>query len=326
MVDPVLTDWLLDSDPALRWQVERDILGLPREVWEATRARVATEGFGARLLALQDPDGQWAGGAFFPRGFDFASVRTDGQPWTATTWSLNSLREWGVDAQVLGDTAERLAVNSRWEYDDLPYWGGEVDCCINAWTLMNGLWLGADVAGIATWFVEHRLDDGGWNCEWVEGSARSSFHSTLNSLKGLLSFEAVTGGTSATREARRLGSEYLLERHLMYRRGTDELVGDWVVHFGSPIRWRYHVLNAADHFRAASLLDGSDPDPRMADAIEVIRAQRQADGAWLQEGRDPGPVWFEVDVPAGEPSTWLTLLGTRVLEWWDGRRGTAATP
>src|SRR5262245_12666185 len=128
MVDPALADWLLDSDPALRWQVERDLLGLRREVWEATRARVATEGFGARLLALQDPDGQWAGGAFFPRGFDFSTAGTEGQPWTATTWSLNSLREWGVDARVLGDTAARLASNSRWEYDDLPYWGGEVDC------------------------------------------------------------------------------------------------------------------------------------------------------------------------------------------------------
>ena len=98
-----------------------------------------------------------------------------------------------------------LAANSRWEYDELPYWGGEVDCCINAWTLANGVWLGADVEGIAEWFVEHRLADGGWNCEWVEGSTRSSFHSTLNALKGLLAYEAATGGTEATRAARRVG-------------------------------------------------------------------------------------------------------------------------
>jgi hypothetical protein len=184
-VDGTLTDWLLDSDPALRWQVERDLLGAPEDVWAATRARVATEGFGARLLALQDPDGQWAGGAFFPRGFDFGgpeAAEGAGQPWTATTWSLNSLREWGLDASVLTDTAARLAANSRWEYENLPYWGGEVDCCINAWTLANGVWLGADVEGLAAWFVEHRMADGGWNCEWVDGSTRSSFHSTLNAL------------------------------------------------------------------------------------------------------------------------------------------------
>ncbi|MFD0474694.1 hypothetical protein ACFQ0B_45470 [Nonomuraea thailandensis] len=202
MVTEALIPWLRDSDPALRWQVERDLLHEPPEVWEATRARVATEGFGARLLALQDPDGQWAGGAFFPAGFDFATVdgaQDNTQPWTATTWTLNSLREWGLDAAALRGTAELLDKNCRWEYEDLPYWDGEVDCCINAWTVENGLWLGAPVTGIVDWFVEHRLPDGGWNCEWIEGSTRSSFHSTLNSLKGLLAYDVATGGTDATR-------------------------------------------------------------------------------------------------------------------------------
>jgi hypothetical protein len=320
MLDRALTDWLLESDPALRWQVERDLLGVADETWRATRARVATEGFGARLLALQDPDGQWAGGAFFPRDFDFAgpeAAEDAGQPWTATTWSLNSLREWGVDAAVLADTAERLAANSRWEYEDLPYWGGEVDCCINAWTLMNGLWLGADVEGIARWFVEHRLEDGGWNCEWIEGSTRSSFHSTLNSLKGLLAHETRSGGSAATRAARRGGEEYLLQRRLMRRLATGEPVATWLTQFANPSFWRYDVLHAADYFRSASLLDGSPPDPRMTDAIEAIRARRQPDGTWLQAGRHPGRVWFEIDVPAGEPSKWLTVLGTRVLRWWE---------
>ncbi len=322
-MDPALTDWLLDSDPALRWQVERDLLRAPAETWQATRARVTTEGVAARLLALQDVDGQWAGGAFFPGDHDFEAPEAGedgGQPWTATTWSLNSLREWGVDASVLTDTAERLAANSRWEYDDLPYWGGEVDCCINAWTLANGVWLGADVEGITAWFVEHRMADGGWNCEWVEGSTRSSFHSTLNSIKGLLAHEAAMGGTDAThatRAARHAGEEYLLERGLMRRLSTGEVVAPWVTRFAYPCRWFYSVLNAADHFRAASLLDGTPPDPRMADAIEAIHSQRQPDGTWLQARRHPGRVWFEVDVPPGEPSKWLTLSGTRVLDWWE---------
>jgi hypothetical protein len=320
IVGSELADWLLDSDPALRWQVERDLLGAPEDAWQATRARVMTEGFGASLLALQDPDGQWAGGAFFPGGFDFEgpeAAEGAGQPWTATTPSLTSLREWGVDAAVLTDTAERLAANSRWEYDDLPYWGGEVDVCINASTLMNGLWLGADIDGLAAWFVEHRLPDGGWNCEWVEGSTRSSFPSTLNALKGLLAYEVATGGTEDIRAARRAGEEYLLERRLMFRRSTGDVVGSWVTRFAYPFRWFYSALNAADHFRAASLHAGTRPDPRMTEAIEAIRAQRQPDGTWLQARRHPGRVWFEVDVPAGEPSKWLTFFGTRVLDWWD---------
>jgi len=327
VVDRALIGWLLDSDPALRWQVERDLLDAPPEVWTATRARVAAEGFGARLLALQDPDGQWAGGAFFPGDFDFTgpeAAEGAGQPWTATTWSLNSLREWGVDASVLTDTAERLAANSRWEYDDLPYWGGEVDCCINAWTLANGVWLGADVEGLAGWFVEHRMADGGWNCEWVEGSTRSSVDSTLNALKGLLAHEAATGGSHETRAARRAGEEYLLERGLMRRLSTGEVIAPWVTRFAYPFRWFYSVLNAADHFRASSLLDGGSPDPRMGEAIEAIRSERQPDGTWLQARRHPGRVWFEVDVPAGEPSKWLTLSGARVLTWWDAGQAVAA--
>ena len=311
-----LTAWLLDSDPALRWQVERDVGREPPEVWRDTRARVATEGFGARLLALQDPDGQWAGGAFFPAGFDFDEVEAGGQPWTATTWTLNSLREWGVDAAALHRTADLLAANSRWEYDDLPYWGGEVDCCINAWTVSNGVWLGADVTGVVDWFVEHRLSDGGWNCEWVDGSTRSSFHSTLNALKGLLDYEVATGGTDATRAARHSGEEYLLARGLFRRLSTGQPVGPWVDDFTYPTRWRYSVLNAAEYFRRRSLFDGTAPDPRMADAIEIIRAARQPDGMWLQGPTLPGLQWLAVDVPAGEPSKWLTLFGIRVLEWW----------
>ncbi|MCK0176329.1 squalene cyclase [Mycolicibacterium sp. F2034L] len=319
MVDDRLAAWLLDSDPALRWQVERDLLGEPPAVWAATRARTATEGFGARLLALQDADGQWAGGAFFPADFRFDDPAPEpGQPWTATTWSLNSLREWGVDAAILRErrTVERLDAHCRWEYDELPYWGGEVDCCINAWTLANGVWLGADVAGIADWFTAHQLADGGWNCDWVEGSVRSSFHSTLNALKGLLAWEIATGGDATTRAARHAGEEYLLQRNLFRRLSTGEPVGPWVSRFTYPDRWVYSVLNAADYFRTSSKFDGTGPDPRMAEAIETIRAAAQPDGTWLQGGRLSGRVWFEVDAPEGRPSKWLTLIASRTLAWW----------
>ena len=319
-VDPALLAWLLDTDPALRWQVERDIQGAPPDVWEATRASIRANGFAARLLALQDADGQWAGGAFFPRDFDFHGPEAGpgaGQPWTATTWTLNSLRDWGVDPAVLSGTAELLAANSRWEYDSGPYWAGEVDCCINGWTLANGAWLRADVSGLAQWFVDHRMADGGWNCEWVEGSTKSSFDSTLNSLKSILYYESSVGGSDALRQARRGAEEYLLERRLLYRQSTGELQGDWVTRFVYPFRWFYSALNAIDYFRAAALQDGTDPDPRLAEAIDVIRSARRDDGTWLQERRHPGRVWFEVDVAPGEPSPWLTFFGTRALAWWD---------
>jgi hypothetical protein len=302
--------WLLDSDPALRWQVERDLLGAPAEVWEATRARVGREGIAAEVLARQDPDGQWAGGAYFPAD---ASRDEPGQPWTATTWTLNALREWGTDAALLGDTAARLAANSRWEYQDLPYWGGEVDCCINGFTVANGLWLGADVRGIVEWFPGHRMADGGWNClaeEDPTASDRSSFHSTLNALGGLLAWDEAAGGRS---EARRTGEEYLLVRGLLHRLSTGERVGPWVSDLRYPFRWTYTALRAADHFRRATLLDGGPPDPRIAGAVELVRAARLPDGTWPALPRDPGRQWCEIE----DPEKWITFHALRVLRWWD---------
>lgn len=330
-VPDTLTSWLLASDPALRWQVERDRTHAPSDVWESTRARVATEGFGARLLAAQDPDGQWAGGAFFPADFDFAGPEAAdgaGQPWTATTWTLTTLREWGLDPGALAGTAQKLAAGSHWEYDPtLPYWGGEVDACINAATLANGVWLGVDVSGLAQWFVDHQMAEGGWNCEWVNGSLRSSFNSTLNSLRGILAYERATGGNEALRAARKAGEEYLLTRGALRRKTTGELVQPWFGVLAYPFRWQYTALRALDYFREAALHDAQSSssaarDPRLAEAVEMVRGKRREDGTWLQEHRFPGRVWFDVDAPPGEPSKWLTFYAQRALDWWDAELST----
>lgn len=191
--------------------------------------------------------------------------------------------------------------------------------------MANGLWLGADISGVVDWFLEHQMADGGWTCEWVEGSTRSSFHSTLNSLKGLLAYHEATGGTEATHEARRRGEEFLLERDLFRRLSTGEPVADWVNRYAYPFRWFYSVLNAAEYFRQASIHDGRPPDPRMAEAIEMVRSARQPDDRWIQHRRHSGRVWFEIDVAPGEPSRWLTLYATRVLDWWDGYRARSTT-
>ena len=313
-----LLAWMLDTDPSLRWQVQRDLADEPEAVWQATRALVPQVGFGRMLLDRQDPDGQWAGGSFFPAGFfDLTDEqRGPGQPWTATTWALNDLRLWGVDASAMGDTMQKVGANSTWEYNDGPYWEGEVDVCINSWTLSSGAWLGADVSTMVRWFGEHQMADGCWNCEWEEGSTRGSFHSTLNALRAILYYEQVTGDTSL-REARHRGEEYLLERRLLYRLSTGELVGDFVTRFTYPFRSYYKALTAVDYFRDVALHDGTAPDARLADAVDLIRRNRQPDGTWLQQPRHPGAQWFEVDVPPGEPSPWLTFYGTRVLDWWE---------
>ncbi len=223
----------------------------------------------------------------------------------------------GRGRRALGDTAERLAASSRWEYGDLPYWGGEVDCCINAFTLANGAWLGVDVAPLAGWFLEHRMRDGGWNCEWENGTTVSSFHSTLNAIIGLLDYEAATGDDSV-REARHAGEAYLLERRLLRRRSTGELVAPWADRFAYPFRWIYSALKATDHFRRGG-------HPRR---VAAGSAARGGDRGRPRRARRAGPLAAGPSASRvrsgsrstrmpGEPSKWLTLHALRVLDWWD---------
>ncbi|RUM25617.1 squalene cyclase [Rhizobium vallis] len=318
--DPVI-EWLLDSDPAIRWQAMRDLTDAPQSLWLAERARVETEGWGAKLLSFQDRDGQWAGGAFLPAGFGPEEWHEHGQPWTATTFCLSQLREFGLDPSCARAkrTVELIGVNSRWEEGGQPYWQGEIEECINGRTVADGAYFGIDVSAIVDRLIGERLEDGGWNCERINGSVRSSFASTINVLEGLLEYEKAIGGTPASRQARATGEEFLLERNLFRRLGTGEPADEQFLRFLHPNRWRYDILRALDYFRASAILTGADPDPRLGEAIDYLRSRRSADGTWPLDWSTEGRVWFEIDDGPGKPSRWITLKAMRVLKWWDAR-------
>lgn len=315
-------DWLLDSDPSIRWQVMRDLLGARISDWAAERARIETVGWGAKLLALQDEDGQWAGGSFVPRGFTARDWKRSGQPWTATTFSLSQLREFGFDP--LSDRAKRIVeligLNSRWDEGGQRYWEGEIEECINGRTVADGAYFGIDVSSIVVRLLGEQLDDGGWNCERANGSVRSSFHTTINVLEGLLEYEKATGGINECREARHSGQRYLLERRLFRRLTTGEPADDQFLSLHHPNRWQYDILRALDYFRSASEFAGVEPEPRLAEAVDHVRSRRLADGTWALDWTPKGQVWFEVDAGPGKPSRWLTLRAMRVLKWWEEHR------
>lgn len=315
-------DWLLASDPAIRWQVLRDLLDAPGPVWSAERQKVEREGWGARLLSFQDVDGQWAGGSFLPSDFTREEWQATGQPWTATNFSLTQLREFGLDprSESAKRTVALIGANCRWDEGGQPFWEGEVEECINGRTVGDGAYFGVDVSPIVERLLGERQSDGGWNCERANGSMRSSFHTTINVLEGLLEYERATGGTEQSREARRSGEDYLLARHLMRRLSTGEPVDEKFMQFLHPNRWRFDVLRALDYFRASSLLTGAAPDMRLKEAIEYLRLRRLEDGRWPLDWRVSGRAWFVMDDGEGEPSRWVTLRALRVLKWWDGRQ------
>jgi hypothetical protein len=305
-------EWLLDGDPAIRWQVLRDLTNASPDEVDAERQRVEREGWGARLLEAEDPDGLWAGGACFPAGY---TGDEPGQPWTPTMHTLQTLQLLGLDPA--SDAARRaiplVAANGRWEHAGQHYFDGEVEPCINGRTIETGAYFGVDVAPIAGRIVDERLADGGWNCEAENGSVRSSFDTTINVLEGLLAFEQATGPSAAVTEALRTGQEYLLERGLFRRKSTGEVVDPAYLELAFPNYWHYDVLRGLEHFRRA----GGDADPRLAEAVEVVRSKRQPDGRWLLERSYPGRVWFELEDGVGAPSRWITLSAMRVLDWWD---------
>jgi hypothetical protein len=308
-------DWLLDSDPAIRWQVLRDLVHAPAEVVTAERARVATEGWGARLLGLQGDDGQWAGGACFPAQSSNWREENQGQPWTATLPTLQLLHDFGLDP---GNGRVRRAValvreRCRWEHAGQPFFNGEVEPCINGRTVTLGAYFDQDVDGVVARLLGEQLEDGGWNCEAERGSVRSSFATTINVLEGLLLHERTIGGSAECVAARRRGEEYLLERRLYRRKSTGEVVNPAWLQFSFPTRWHYDVLRALDYFRSA----GEVPDPRMDEAIDVLRSKQRPDGTWQLENTHPGQVHFALEEGDGRPSRWNTLRALRVLTWYE---------
>lgn len=298
--------WLLDSDPSIRWQVMRDLLDEPHEAIARERSRVASEGWGARLLDLQGLDGQWGGGAFLPRS------------WRSTLETLMLLRDLGLDPasaqarQAIGLVRDK----STWgpEFGDSPFFEGEVEPCINGRTLAIGAYFGEASNRLAERLLREQLEDGGWNCE-APPSRRSSFHSTLCVLEGLLEYERAQGAMPAVREARHRGQEYLLERGLFRSLSTGKMIDPRWTQLSYPTRWHYDILWALDYLRRS----GVEPDPRVAEAIELVEQKRDGDGRWPLENPHAGEVYFDMEGGTGKPSRWNTLRALRVLDWYSTR-------
>jgi len=294
-------DWLLDSDPAIRWQVMRDLTDAPAEEVAAERARVAREGWGAQILAAQDPDGRWSGGTFFPR-------------WISTSDTLHLLYLFGIDPA--SDEARRAIAPvheaARWDYDpNMRFFEGEVEPCINGRTVAIGAYFGQDVRGIVDRLMGEQMADGGWNCEQENGSTRGSFDSTLNVLEGLLEYERSTGANGDVAAARLRGEEYLLERRLLRRLSDGEIPQKRWLHVGFPNAWFYDVVRVLDYFHAAR----PGPDERMAEALDIVESKRDASGRWPLDHAYHDASLVDFGEAEGKPSRWITLRALRILRW-----------
>ena len=302
-------DWLLDSDPAIRWQVMRDLTDAPAADVAAQRERIATDGWGAQLLSMQGSDGVW---------------RDEGeQPDMVTMRVVTLLRELGLDPA--GEGARRavglLRDSQTWltmlpdyyAFHGRPFFSGEEEPCINGRIVAAGAYFGEDVSGVVDRLLGEQMADGGWNCEQERGSVRGSFGSTINVLEGLLLYERAGLGGADVAGARRRGEEYLLSRGLMRRLSTGEVIDPDFTRFSYPTGYHYDVLRGLDYFRSV----GGTPDPRLDEAIKLVRDRRLPDGKWALDALHTDDIAMTYDGVVGQPSPWVTLRALRVLRWSD---------
>ena len=294
-----IIDWLLDSDPSIRWQVMRDLSETPADIVAAERSRVAAEGWGARLLDQQRPDGQWGDGVTTPF-------------WWSNMYTLVFLRDLGIDPaneRVQGaiDLVRRNVTWGPW-HENSPFFEGEVEPCINGRVVALGAYFGGRSDRLVDRLLSEQLADGGWNCQ-APPSVHSSFHTTICVLEGLLAFEHAFGATTPVTDARGRGQEYLLERHLLRRLSTGEIINPAWTRFAFPTLWNYDVLRALDYLRAA----GVGPDARIEEAVAIVLERRQDDGRWPLDARHRNTIHEEIAGAVGEPNRWITLRALRVL-------------
>jgi hypothetical protein len=309
--------WLLNGDPAIRWQALRDLAGASERAVERERKKVARDGWGARLLAKQDPDGRWASGETTDAGLYSPK-------WTSTTYTMLLLRDFGLPPNhraarkactVLLD--QGLQPDGGINYGIWAKWLRKGETCITGMVLSVLAYFQFDddrLDKVAGHLLEQQMPDGGWNCRRHAGATHSSVNTTISALEGLRHYELHRRRRlKAVREAQRRGREFLLVHRLFRSHRTGAIIKPVFVRFAFPPRWHYDILRALDYFQAVD----APRDPRLTDAIDIVRSTQREDGRWLLQQVYKGKTYFELE-RQGAPSRWNTLRALRVLKWWDG--------
>jgi hypothetical protein len=305
-------EWLLSGDPAIRWQT-LDLAGATEAAVLRERRKVAREGWGKQLLSVQAPEGTWAGGLYTPK-------------WTSTTYTMLLLRDFGLSASNWqAQKACKLLLEGGLQPDGgLNYgtwakWSHKSETCVTGMVLsLHSYFEYEDVRldGIASHLLERQMPDGGWNCLLASGATHASVHTTISVLEGLRYYELHRGRERRRlrelRDAQSRGREFLLVHRLFRSHRTGDIIKPIFLRFSFPPRWHYDILRALDYFQAVD----APRDPRLEEAIDIVRRTRGPDGRWPLQNSYKGKTHFEMEV-VGSPSRWNTLRALRVLRWWD---------
>jgi len=289
-----MRSWLLEGDPAIRWRVRAHLDGAPDEQVAAERVRVAQLGWGARLLDLQDANGTWSGALYSPK-------------WVSTTYTLLHLMWLGLPA---GHPAAHRGLDRLWEWRDR--WR-EPETCIQSMLIRLTSTFGYPTTGLDVLvddLLAQQQDDGGWNCETRgDRTKHSSFHTSVQALEALAAYGRA-GSRIDVQDALRAGTEFF-GRHRLYRsHRTGEVAIPSSTRFPAFPEWHFDVLRGLELFATLDV-----PDARLADAVDLVRSRRRADGRWHTYAPYAGRHWFRLEESG--PSRWTTARALVVLRWWE---------
>ncbi len=307
-MNPELIPWLLEGDPSIRCQVQRGLLKLSPTKYEVERKKIAKEGWGSMLLALQDSDGRWGGGMYGPK-------------FISTTYTMLTLRLLGLPPN--NSQAKRAC---KLFLDEGFYTDGGINFFSYAWkyseTCVTSMILSLlayfrypdeRIHDVALFVVSQQMSDGGWNCESPKGATHSSFHTTISALEGLYEYECLfPEKNKEISQVRACGHEFLLTHRLYKSHRTGKVFDPKMTTMPFPPRWKYDFLRGLDYFQACD----APRDERMSDAIELLLTKQKKDGIWPMNSGMSGLKYFDLEKP-GQPSRWNTLRALRVLEWWN---------
>ena len=307
-IDDSILEWLMEGDPVVQWQVQRDLLDEESDVYQSTQRLVAEEGWGARLVGQQDPSGTWGGGLYSPK-------------WISTTYSLMALWRLGLPHDnPQAKIGCELLLNGGFQPDcGIHFARSKVD---HSETCISGMVLSllsyfriqdARIHKLVKHLLGQQMNDDGWNCRSYRGDTHASFHTTISVLEGLWEYEKVFGDDSDITEARERAHEFLWIHRLYRSHRTGEIFDSKMTKMPFPPRWRYDYLRALDYFQDCN----ASRDERMGEAIGLLRSKERRDGLWLVNSGMAGKVFFNLEKP-GQPSRMNTLRALRILRWWEG--------
>lgn len=305
-IEKNIINWLLEGDPAVRYQTMRDLTDAKPDEVKRERNRIEKEGWGFAFLERAKPEGGWGLQYYQPK-------------WISTHYTLLDLKNLGInpDVPIIQKSIDYVFTIPA-GIDGGVNIGVTVnysDVCVNGMILNFASYfkhIGKDLEFIVDYLIKTQMDDGGWNCRYCrEGAVHSSLHTTICTLEGLN--EYIKNGyfyrVSELPQIMERAHEFILMHKLFKSDKTGEIIDEKMTRLSYPPRWKYDILRAMDYFRDA----GVSYDTRMQDAVDLILSKQRKDGTWPVQAKHAGEVHFDMEKTGG-PSRWNTLRVLRVLK------------